>query len=283
MLQRWSDLLFLHWQWDAADLQSRLPVGLHIDTFDGKAWLGIVPFFMERIRPRLLPPLPWMSWFLELNVRTYVHDDKGRPGVSVSLARLRSASGRVGRPDVLPSPYQHAAMRGQRAGGKVQYHCRRKNQPSSAAADFEYTLASPAHAAAPGSLEFFLIERYLLFSSTPNGLRTGQVHHQPYQIATPRLDTWSGAPLQWNGWPTPTRPPDHALGSSGVDVEVFSLEGCAGLERSLSRLYRMPTTTKTSTQAVFITRSHHGSQNAPVRASIKSEMLKATNAGGRSQ
>jgi uncharacterized protein YqjF (DUF2071 family) len=56
MYQRWSDLLFLHWKWDTTDLQSRLPVGLHIDTFEDQAWLGVVPFFMQRIRPRFLPP-----------------------------------------------------------------------------------------------------------------------------------------------------------------------------------------------------------------------------------
>ena len=224
LFQRWSDLLFLHWQWDAVDLQSRLPAGLHIDTFDGRGWLGVVPFLMERIRPRFLPPLPWISWFLELNVRTYVHDDEGRPGVwFFSLDCDQPLAVWTAR-TFFHLPYEHATMRGQRAGGRVQYHCSRKNQPSSAAADFDYMLTSPAHTAAPGTLEFFLVERYLLFSSTPRGLRTGQVHHEPYQIATPQLHTWSAAPLQWNGWTTPTRPPDHVLGSRGVEVEVYSLE-----------------------------------------------------------
>lgn len=225
MFQRWSDLLFLHWEWDAADLQSRLPAGLHIDTFDGKAWLGVVPFFMERIRPRFLPPLPWISWFMELNVRTYVHDDQGRPGVwFFSLDCDQPIAVWTAR-SFFRLPYEHAAMRGRRTGGKVEYHCHRINQPPSASADFAYRLATPAHEAASGSLEFFLVERYLLFSNTPSGLRTGQVHHQPYMIATPRLDAWSAAPLQWNGWTAHSRPPDHVLGSSGVDVEVFALEG----------------------------------------------------------
>ena len=81
MRQRWSGLLFLHWPVEISLIQKRLPPGLHVDTFDGQAWLGVVPFFMQRVRPIGLPPVPWLSWFLELNVRTYVHDDAGNPGV----------------------------------------------------------------------------------------------------------------------------------------------------------------------------------------------------------
>lgn len=61
MLQRWAGLLFLHWPVDPALIAARLPAGLYVDTFDGKAWLGLVPFFMERVRPVGLPALPWLS------------------------------------------------------------------------------------------------------------------------------------------------------------------------------------------------------------------------------
>jgi hypothetical protein len=81
MRQRWSQLLFLHWPVDPEWIRSRLPAGLHVDLFDNRGWMGVVPFAMERVHPVGLPPLPWISWFLELNVRTYVHDDAGRPGV----------------------------------------------------------------------------------------------------------------------------------------------------------------------------------------------------------
>ena len=59
--QRWEHLLFLHWAWDPAEIQRRLPAGLTIDTFDDRAWIGVVPFFMNRIRPAYLPPVPWIS------------------------------------------------------------------------------------------------------------------------------------------------------------------------------------------------------------------------------
>ncbi len=226
MFQRWTDLLFLHWRWDAADLQSRLPAGLHIDTFEGQAWLGVVPFFMERIRPRFMPSIPWISWFMEVNVRTYVYDDQGTPGVwFFSLDCDQPLAVWTAR-RFFHLPYEHAVMRARRAEGTIGYHCRRRTQPSSAAADFTYALGAPTHEAEPGSLEFFLVERYLLFSSAPGGLRTGQVHHRPYPIAEPELHAWSAAPLLWNGWTPPTRPPDHVLASSGVDVEIGSLAPC---------------------------------------------------------
>ena len=66
---------------DPALLPAHLPSGRHADLLDGQAWLAVVPFAMERVHPVRLPPVPWISWLLELNVRTYAHDDAGRPGV----------------------------------------------------------------------------------------------------------------------------------------------------------------------------------------------------------
>ena len=90
LYQRWSELLFLHWQVDPAALRALLPARLEIDTFDGRALVGLVPFTMSRIRPRWAPAVPWLSAFHETNVRTYVLCD-GEPGVwffSLEAARL---------------------------------------------------------------------------------------------------------------------------------------------------------------------------------------------------
>ena len=81
MYQRWDDLLFLHWSYDPLAIQRTLPRGLTVDTFEGKAYIGIVPFFMRDVRPSFCPRLPGISDFLELNVRTYVYDEHGVPGV----------------------------------------------------------------------------------------------------------------------------------------------------------------------------------------------------------
>ena len=81
MHHRWESLLFLHWRLPAARIQETLPAGLTVDTFDGDAYLAIVPFFMRDVRPVRVPALPWISQFLELNVRTYAYDEEGVPGV----------------------------------------------------------------------------------------------------------------------------------------------------------------------------------------------------------
>src|SRR5262245_39115318 len=81
MYQNWRDLLFIHWEYDSAFIQSTLPRGLYVDSFQGKAYVGIVPFFMNNVHPRYFPNLPGISNFLELNVRTYVHDENGTPGI----------------------------------------------------------------------------------------------------------------------------------------------------------------------------------------------------------
>ncbi|WP_395747976.1 DUF2071 domain-containing protein [Prosthecobacter sp.] len=104
MYQSWASLLFLHWRWNADVIQRTLPPGLYVDTFEGDAWLAIVPFYMRGIRPRFLPAVRGISDFLELNVRTYVHDEEGRPGVCVVLlARLQSTARGVDGTHVLPS------------------------------------------------------------------------------------------------------------------------------------------------------------------------------------
>src|SRR3954470_607640 len=79
--QRWEELLFLHWRWDPDAVQATLPPGLTVDTCQGAAWLGLVPLFMRNVHPRFVPAVSWMSDFLEVNLRTYVFDSRGRPGI----------------------------------------------------------------------------------------------------------------------------------------------------------------------------------------------------------
>ncbi|GAA5483455.1 hypothetical protein Hsar01_02688 [Haloferula sargassicola] len=223
MRQRWSGLLFLHWRVDPEQLRPKLPPGLHLDLHQGEAWLGIVPFFMDRVRPTGMPPVPGLSWFRELNVRTYVHDDRGLPGVwffsldcdqplAVEIARAR-----------FHLPYEHAFMTASRRDVEIRYACRRKNRKETA--HFAYSPAGPAVPADPGSLDFFLAERYLLFSQSRDGrIFSGQVHHSPYLLEPARCGTWSPLPAVWDGIELPDRPPDSSLYVDHVDVSVFSLQ-----------------------------------------------------------
>ena len=223
MRQRWAGLLFLHWPVDPAVIQSRMPEGLFVDTFEGQAWLGVVPFFMEKVRPVLLPAIPKFSWFLELNVRTYVHDAEGRPGVwFFSLDCNQPIAVQFAR-RFFHLPYEHAAMQSIWRGNQIDYRSRRKS-PDAELAEYHYETPSSAQTASEGSLEWFLVERYLLFSASPDGsLFCGRVQHAPYQIAPAVCDRWSTEPLRLNGFDEPTEHPPSMLTAMPVIVTIYPL------------------------------------------------------------
>ncbi len=228
MRQRWSGLLFLHWRVPVEVIAERLPAGLHVDTFDGSAWLGVVPFFMERVRPVLMPPVPGISWFMELNVRTYVHDDEGNPGVwFFSLDCNQPLAVEIAR-RAFHLPYEHAAMRADRTAERIYYECRRDGHDTKAVFDYE-PAGDDARPAAEGSLEWFLVERYLLFSADKRGrLHRGRVYHAPYRIAEAKCAQWSAAPLRWDRFALPKTAPESALVAKPVDVRVFPLAAARG-------------------------------------------------------
>lgn len=223
MHQRWDQLLFLHWAWDAQEIQKRLPPGLYVDTFEGQAWIAIVPFFMRGIRPRFCPPVPGISDFLELNLRTYVHDDQGRPGVWFDSLDCNQSFAVWTARTLFHLPYQHATMTAhQETSGRIHYRSQRRGDAQ--VSEFIYQLEPETRHAEPGTLDFFLAERYLLFSQTPGGLRRGQVHHVPYPLAQVKLEQWDSRLFALNGHATPQHPPDHIIGSPGVQVQVYPLQ-----------------------------------------------------------
>ena len=222
MRQCWSRILFLHWRVDPAALRAQLPRGLHLDLHRGDAWLGIVPFEMARVRPRLLPPLPGLSWFPELNVRTYVHDDHGVPGVWFhSLDCSQAIAVELAR-RLFHLPYQHARMKVLQTKDGIRYHCQRRGETEVAA--YQYQPRGSARIAEPGSLEFFLAERYLLYSAKPDGrIFSGRVHHAPYLLSPAVCDAWSTLPARWDQLPAPIEPPESVLWVDRVDVRVYPL------------------------------------------------------------
>lgn len=223
MHQRWEQLLFLHWTFDPPVIQATLPPGLTVDTFDGKAWVATVPFLMRGIRPRFSPAVPGISDFLELNLRTYVHDEQGRPGVWFYSLDCNQPLAVWTARTLFHLPYQHARMTAMNIADRgLVYTSQRAQDPH--VSRFEYRLATGFHEAEPGSLEFFLAERYLLFSQTPRGLRMGRVHHRPYPLAEAAVTRWDTRLFTLAGLPEPQRPPDHVIGSAGVQVRVFPLQ-----------------------------------------------------------
>ena len=218
MRQSWDDLFFLHWEYAAEAIQSRLPAGLTVDTFEGKAYLGVVGFRMNAVRPIGLPALPWLSYFNELNVRTYVRDASGEPGVwFFSLDCDRAPAVVIARAG-FGLPYEHAAMS---FGPGLAQSCRRQGEQETAR--YAWSAVSSPQIAAPGSLEFHLAERYSFFSVRGGRLVRGQVHHAPYELSSTDTTAWSDLPLRWDGFDVSGRPPDFAHCCQGVAIEAFSL------------------------------------------------------------
>jgi uncharacterized protein YqjF (DUF2071 family) len=221
--QRWRDLLFLHWPLPVEAIAPLLPAGLEVDPWEGQAWVGIVPFTMQGVRPRGLPAVSWISDFHELNVRTYVHVRGENPGVwFFSLEAAKAIPVRIARWH-WHLPYHRAEMSLLRRGDEIRYQSERR-WPGPLPATFagHWRIGAELGAATPGTFEHFLAERYLLYASSPHGLRVGQVHHTPYPLRRAEVLAWSEDLLRPAGMPPATGAP-HALFSPGVDVEVFAL------------------------------------------------------------
>jgi uncharacterized protein YqjF (DUF2071 family) len=225
MYQKWRDLLFLHWEYDPAAIQRTLPKGLFVDCFEGKAYLGIVPFFMKDVRPRFCPPVPGISHFMETNVRTYVYDEQGTAGVwFYSLDANQRLAVKLAR-TFFRLPYFYAWMEAQREGQTVRYSLWRSGSAAETGSRFDYRPKGTVYRAEPDSLEFFLVERYILFSSLgQDGLATGRVYHQPYPISGAEVQAWDDHLLGLDGFEKPGRKPDHILLSAGVEVDIYALE-----------------------------------------------------------
>ena len=176
----WHELAFLHWAVDPNVIAKHLPDGLQVDTFEGRAWLGVVPFRMSQVRPRFCPSVPWLSAFPEINLRTYVTDGT-KPGVwffSLDVTNgMAVAIARAG----FHLPYFRAKMSMKRAGDEVHYKSSRR--AGEGAFEGSYGPSGPVQLAQPGSLEEFLTERYCLYAASAKGrLFRGEIHHEPWPL-----------------------------------------------------------------------------------------------------
>jgi uncharacterized protein YqjF (DUF2071 family) len=220
MYQTWLHLLFLHWRIDPEAIQKRLPPGLTTETFDGSAWIGIVPFFMRGVRPAKLPPVPGLSSFLELNLRTYVRDHSGRPGIwFFSLDANQPIAVWIARA-FFALPYRYARMRATWRRGLVNCHSIRQQIHLR----YRYGAEGEKREAAPGSLEFFLVERYRLFAARGERLLTARVYHLPYRLYDAQVEIYDAQLFALNGFAIPRTAPDHVMYSPRVDASVYRVE-----------------------------------------------------------
>ena len=183
MAQSWHDLLFAHWPIGPALLRPHIPAALQIDTFDGQAWIAVVPFRMSGVRLRATPALPWLSAFPELNVRTYVVADR-KPGVWFFSLDAQNPVAVAAARAWFHLPYFRARMHCDDHEGWIHYSSERTHPGASPAAlQVNYRPVAEIFEANPGKLEHFLIERYCLYAADSHGrISRGEIHHQPWQL-----------------------------------------------------------------------------------------------------
>ena len=232
MYQNWHHLLFLHWEVPAHELQALLPPDLTVDLFEGKAYVGLIPFTLSGVRPVLTPALPGVSSFHEINVRTYVHRKGSDPGVwffsldassSVAVAAARAA---------YKLPYFHSKIEFQAAGGAIPHLTFESHRDDArgampAHAHIRYSPAdTPVFRATPGTIEHFLAERYILYATDDERhLHRARVHHQPYPLQRANVQQMDETLV----WAAGIRRPDAVTlrhYAREVNVKVYAPERC---------------------------------------------------------
>ena len=228
MRPNWRELLFLHWDFAPDTVQALLPDGLQVDRFEGRAYVGLVPFRMEQVRPNWVPDVGrvgrFYDTFAELNVRTYVVRD-GVPGVWFFSLDAASALATIAARVWFGLPYFKARMRSRVASdGTIRYWSKRLwPAPLPALCSATYRPDGEIFRAQAGTLEDFLVERYVLYSARGNHYFRGRVHHAPYPLQNAELLNLRESCLSAAGFTRPAKAP-HILYSPGVDVEVRPLE-----------------------------------------------------------
>jgi uncharacterized protein len=177
--QTWDHLLFAHWRVAADALRALLPAEPELDLFEGDAWLGITPFRITGFRLRGLLPVPVISEFLEINVRTYVTYE-GKPGIWFFSLDAESQLAVEAAKVAYRLPYHHARIEATRRGEWVDYRSTR----TGAEFDASYRPTGPVAPPEPGTLEHFLTERYCLYTEHDGELHRAEIHHPPWPLQT---------------------------------------------------------------------------------------------------
>jgi uncharacterized protein YqjF (DUF2071 family) len=184
--QRWEDLLFCNWPVSVEAVRHLVPAELEIDTAEGSAWISVVPMWMEDAHFYRLPPLPFISTFPEVNLRTYVRAD-GVPGVwFLSLdteSRINVAIARYG----FQLPYYFARVSMQRGADAFRFRSARPG--GEAELDLEYRPEGELFEPGEGTLEHFLTERYSMYCTMRSGrLYRGDIQHTPWTLRRAQME-----------------------------------------------------------------------------------------------
>jgi uncharacterized protein len=223
MHQTGGKLLFMHWRVEEKLLRPLVPKDLEIDTFDGSAWIAITPFTMWDIRafPPFIPPVPGLNSMHELNVRTYVHFDRV-PGVWFFSLDCNSAAAVLGARMFFHLPYYNAEIELEEEDETIDYALDRIDDPP---AEFEasWEIGETLPYSHPGSLEFFLTERYCLYSEHDRELYRARIYHEPWPLQSATLLSLDSTMIETQDLPTPKGDPLLHYAEE-ISVEIWPLE-----------------------------------------------------------
>jgi len=221
MVQGWHKLTSLHWRYPAEQIQSILPDGFRVDTFDGSGWVGLIPFHMQRIRIPGLPPFGPLSTFPETNIRTYIIDPEGRRAVwfcSLDINRLiPTLVARVS----YQLPYCWSRMTITETGDVITYSGKRRwpRRTRGASSTVSVRRGETIDPADITDLEHFLTARWALGTTIGKQLMWADVDHPRWPLQRAELLSWDETLLQAAGLPEPSGEP-VVLYSPGVEVRI---------------------------------------------------------------
>lgn len=225
MRQQWNELAYFHWPYEPEVVQRLLPAGVTVDTFDGSAWVGLIPFEMCDVQLGPAPPLPWLGSFIEINVRTYVVDRLGRRAVwFFSLDVPRSVIVAVAR-SVFALPYCWAHATHVRDGDRHRYEMTRRwpRHPKPAEAALSFTVGDVIPTHDESELDHFLTARWALITKRRRQLLYGDVRHPRWPLRRVTDVQIDESVISAAGLPRPVGAP-LARYSAGVDVRVAWLQ-----------------------------------------------------------
>lgn len=228
--QRWSELAYFHWPYEPAAVQRLLPAGVRVDTFDGAAWVGLIPFEMRNVQFGRTPPMRRLGTFVEVNVRTYVVDTLGRRAVwffSLDVPRLAAVA--VAR-SVFGLPYFWAHAEHSIDGDRHLYQTQRRwSTGGPASADIRFRVAAQLADSETGALDHFLYARWGMVAERRQQLSYGRVDHPQWPLHRVDGVEIDQTLVEAAGLPTPDGAP-HAHYSPGVDVRIAWYEKIATVD-----------------------------------------------------
>jgi len=220
LLQAWRSLTFLHWRYDAAAIARALPKGLTVDTFDGSAWVGLVPFVLEGLQPYGFPALPWISEFAETNVRTYVQGPDGARGVwFFTLEADRLAAVMMARA-WYHLPYRWADMNVKRTGLALEYSSRRKRSFGAGMSEIGIEIGDVLDTT---ELDHFLTARFRLYTAAKGRIAYAQIEHDPWPLRGGKVTKLNETLIESCGLTGPEGEPMVHF-SEGIKVKAGALQ-----------------------------------------------------------